>query len=54
MLGSRSGTPRHLRAAVDLLPHLDLPEATVLPLERFEEGLHLYRTRRALKVVFTP
>ena len=54
LLGSRSATPRHLAAAVELLPELDLPEPTVLPLERFAEGLELYRRRRALKVVFTP
>jgi len=52
--GSRSGTPRHLEEAVKLLPHLDVPESVVLPLTRFEEGLELYRSRRALKVVFTP
>ena len=52
--GSRSATPRHLEQAVALLPKLDLPEAAVLPLERFEEGLELYRSRRVLKVVFTP
>ena len=54
MLGSRSSTPRHLAEAVALLPQLDLPEPVVLPLERFAEGLALYRSRRALKVVFTP
>jgi hypothetical protein len=52
--GSRSGTPRHLEDAVRLLPHLDVPEPVVLPLTSFEEGLELYRSRRALKVVFTP
>lgn len=52
--GSRSATPRHLEAAVALLPALDLPEPTVLPLDRFDEGLELYRSRQALKVVFTP
>jgi L-iditol 2-dehydrogenase len=51
---SRSATPRHLEAAVALLPDLDVPEPTVLPLERFEEGLELYRSGRALKVVFVP
>ena len=40
--------------AVALLPELDVPEPTVLPLERFVEGLELYRAARALKVVFTP
>jgi L-iditol 2-dehydrogenase len=54
LTGSRSATPRHLGQAVTLLRELELPEPTVLPLERFAEGLDLYRTRRALKVVFTP
>jgi len=54
VVGSRSGTPRHLREAIDLLPQLDVPEATVLPLERFSEGFELYRERKALKIVFTP
>jgi threonine dehydrogenase-like Zn-dependent dehydrogenase len=54
LVGSRSATPRHLEEAVALLPDLELPEPTVLPLERFDEGLELYRSRRVLKVVFTP
>jgi L-iditol 2-dehydrogenase len=54
LTGSRSATPRHMREALDLLPQLDVPEPTVLPLERFDEGLDLYRSGRALKVVFTP
>jgi L-iditol 2-dehydrogenase len=54
VLGSRSATPRHMREAISLLPELDLPEATVLPLERFSEGLELYRSGAELKVVFTP
>jgi L-iditol 2-dehydrogenase len=54
LTGSRSATPRHMREALALLPTLDLPEPTVLPLEHFEEGLGLYRSGRALKVVFTP
>jgi threonine dehydrogenase-like Zn-dependent dehydrogenase len=54
LTGSRSATPRHMREALALLPTLDLPEPTVLPLEHFEEGLDLYRSGRALKVVFTP
>jgi L-iditol 2-dehydrogenase len=54
LTGSRSATPRHMHAALELLPQLDLPEPTVLPLERFEEGLELYRSGRALKVVLTP
>jgi hypothetical protein len=40
--------------AISLLPRLDLPEPTVLPLERFAEGLERYRGGEALKVVFTP
>jgi L-iditol 2-dehydrogenase len=52
--GSRSATPRHMREAVALLPDLELPEPIVLPLERFAEGLDLYRSGCALKVVFTP
>ena len=54
LAGSRSATPRHMRAALELLPELDLPEPTVLPLDRFEDGLALYRSGGALKVVFTP
>jgi len=54
VLGSRSATPRHMHEAIALLPELDLPEPTVLPLERFHEGLDLYRSGEALKVVFTP
>ena len=54
LTGSRSATLRHMREALVLLPMLDLPEPTMLPLEQFEEGLALYRSGRALKVVFTP
>jgi L-iditol 2-dehydrogenase len=54
LIGSRSATPRHLDEAVRILPELDLPEPTILPLERFAEGLDLYRRGEALKVVFTP
>jgi L-iditol 2-dehydrogenase len=54
VLGSRSATPRHMREAISLLPELDLPEPTVLPLERFHDGLELYRRGDTLKVVFQP
>jgi L-iditol 2-dehydrogenase len=54
LTGSRSATPRHMREAAALLPELDVPEPTVVPLERFHDGLELYRTGRALKVVFAP
>ena len=43
-----------MREALELLPTLDLPDPTVLPLDRFEDGLDRYRSGRALKVVFTP
>jgi L-iditol 2-dehydrogenase len=54
VFGSRSATPRHMEAAAALLPELELPEPTVLSLDRFAEGLDLYRSGEALKVVFTP
>ncbi len=54
VVGTRSAAPRFMQAAAELLPELELPEPTVVPLERFEEGLDLYRRRGALKVVFTP
>jgi L-iditol 2-dehydrogenase len=54
LTGSRSATPRHMQAAAALLAELDVPEPTVLPLERFAEGLERYRSGAALKVVFTP
>jgi threonine dehydrogenase-like Zn-dependent dehydrogenase len=54
VVGSRSATPAYFHAAIELLPSLVLPELTVLPLERFREGVDLYRSGAALKVVFTP
>jgi L-iditol 2-dehydrogenase len=54
VVGARSATPKTMRQAAGLLPTLDVPEPTVLPLERFADGLELFRSRRALKVVFTP
>jgi L-iditol 2-dehydrogenase len=54
LTGSRSATPGHMRAALELLPELDVPEAQVFPLECFDEGLALYRSGQVLKVVFTP
>jgi threonine dehydrogenase-like Zn-dependent dehydrogenase len=54
VVGSRSATPAHFDAAVAVLPELDLPEVTTLPLERFAEGVDLYRRGETLKVVFTP
>jgi L-iditol 2-dehydrogenase len=54
VVGSRSASPAYFRSAVELLPMLVLPEVTTLPLERFLEGVELYRRGEALKVVFTP
>jgi threonine dehydrogenase-like Zn-dependent dehydrogenase len=54
VVGSRSATPAYFREAAQLLPVLVTPEVTVLPLERFVEGVELYRRGRATKVVFTP
>ena len=54
VVGSRSATPAHFAAAIELLPSLTLPPVDVLPLERFAEGVDLYRCGASLKVVFTP
>jgi L-iditol 2-dehydrogenase len=54
VVGSRSATPAYFMDAVDLLPSLVLPQQTRLPLDRFLEGVDLYRRGEALKVVFTP
>lgn len=54
VVGSRSATPAYFRDAIGLLPSLELPPATWLPLDRFSEGLDLYRSGKALKVVFRP
>jgi len=54
VVGSRSATPAYFRDAIALLPSLELPPSTVLPLDRFAEGLDLYRSDKALKVVFKP
>ena len=54
VVGSRSASPPAMREALALLHDLPVPEPTVLPLERFAEGLELHRRRDALKVVFTP
>jgi L-iditol 2-dehydrogenase len=54
VVGSRSASPSTMPVAVELLRELDVPEPTVLPLERFADGLELFRRHDALKVVFTP
>jgi L-iditol 2-dehydrogenase len=53
VVGARSAAPPYMPEAVALLHDLDVPEPMVLPLERFAEGLELYRRRDATKVVFT-
>lgn len=54
VVGSRSATPAHMDEAVALLPSLELPEPTIVPMERFEEGLRLFREGAVLKVVLVP
>ncbi len=54
LAGSRSASPKSFGEAVRLLPYLALPPVTVLPLERFAEGVDLYRRGAVLKVAFTP
>ena len=54
VVGARSASPPAMAEAVALLHDLPVEEPTILPLERFGEGLELYRRRDALKVVFTP
>jgi L-iditol 2-dehydrogenase len=54
VVGSCSATPAAMREAIALLPQLDPIPAVTLPLERFAEGLELYRSHEAVKVVFTP
>jgi len=54
VVGRRSATEDAMRVAAALLPELELPAPTVLPLARFDEGLELFRRRDAAKVVFVP
>jgi threonine dehydrogenase-like Zn-dependent dehydrogenase len=54
VVGSRSATLESMRSAAAMLSGLDVPEPTVLPLERFAAGLDLFLGRKALKVVFVP
>jgi L-iditol 2-dehydrogenase len=54
VVGSRSATRASFARAIELMPSLVLPAVTTLPLERFSEGVELYRRGEALKVVFTP
>jgi threonine dehydrogenase-like Zn-dependent dehydrogenase len=54
VIGVRSAAPRYMHEAVALLGELELEPPTILPLERFHDGLDLFRRREALKVVFVP
>jgi L-iditol 2-dehydrogenase len=54
LFGSCSATPAAMREAIALLPQLDPIPAVTLPLERFADGLELYRSHEAVKVVFAP
>jgi L-iditol 2-dehydrogenase len=54
LVGSCSATPAAMRDAIALLPQLEPMPAVTLPLERFADGLELYRSHEAVKVVFTP
>jgi L-iditol 2-dehydrogenase len=54
VVGSCSATPAAMREAVALLPSLDSIPTVILPFERFAEGLELYASHEAVKVVFTP
>jgi threonine dehydrogenase-like Zn-dependent dehydrogenase len=54
VVGVRSAAPPLMEEAVELLRRLPLPEPTVMSLERFHEGLDLFRRREALKVVLCP
>lgn len=54
VIGSRSASPPAMAEAVAVLHDLPVPKPVVLPLDRFAEGLELFRRRDSLKVVFTP
>jgi L-iditol 2-dehydrogenase len=54
LVGSCSATPAAMREALALLPELEPVPTVTLPLERFGEGLELYRSHEAVKVVYTP
>jgi L-iditol 2-dehydrogenase len=54
IVGTRSATPAYFRDAIEQLPSFSLPAVTTLPLDRFREGVELYRSGEVLKVVFVP
>ena len=53
VVGSCSATPAAMREAIALLPQLDPIPAVTFPLDRFADGLELYRSHEAVKVVYT-
>lgn len=54
VVGSRSATPRHMQAAVELLPELDLPPPTTFGLESVAEALAALRAGEIVKAVLVP
>ena len=54
VVGSCSATPAAMHEAIALLPAFDPIPTVTLPLERFAEGVDLYRRHEAVKVVFAP
>lgn len=54
IIGSCSATPAAMRGAIAVLPELDPIPTVTLPLERFAEGVDLYRRHEAVKVVYAP
>ena len=55
LTGSRSATPRHMRAALDAPPRRSTcPSRPCSRSSASRRGSTLYRSGRALKVVFTP
>lgn len=54
VLGSRSATPRHMQAAVELLPEVDLPPLTTFGLGAVAEALAALRAGAVVKAVLVP
>jgi threonine dehydrogenase-like Zn-dependent dehydrogenase len=54
VVGSRSSTPAFMEEAAALLPELEVPEPTVLPLAEIGEAIRMFRAGTALKMVLVP
>jgi len=54
VVGSRSSTPAFMAKAVRMLPALELPEPTVVPLAQIGEALRMFREGAVPKVVVVP